>query len=1000
MLIGSGSENMRSKVMCWATIVSLTASCAWAGERAAVDYIDPMVGASTSAEYGEGKTFPGAATPFGLVQLSPDTVTGGDNGPGYSYEHKTIEGFSFTHMSGIGWYGDLGNFQVLAATGPLQTDREQAKSEFRHDEETARAGFYSVKLHRYGILAEMTTAPRAGILRFTYPESKTSRIQIDLHRRIGEKDRWKQFSKQHVRVVDDHTIEGWMYCPYEDGGWGRGGGHVTYTLHFCSQFSKPLTTFGIWDKEQVMPGRKEYEGKNLGFYTEFSTRAGEQVLMKSGISFVSAAGAKANLEHDIPDWGFERTCRQARDLWSAALEGLRIEGGSDTQKEAFFTALYHCQIDPRSTSDIDGRYLGADNRPHQSPTFTYRTIFSGWDVFRSQFPLLTIIAPKVVNDEINSLVQLADLSGRKYFERWEILNAYSGCMIGHPAVSVLADAYLKGIRDYDVAKAYQFAKNSVNMTYNKLGYHPGDISWTLEQAYYDHCAARLATALGHKDEATQFARRAMDYRNIYDPAVGNMHARRADGSWTAWRGKTAGGQGCVESNPYQQGWFVPHDVQGLINLMGRDYFLAYLTEFFERTPLSFQWNDYCNHSNEPVHHVPYLFVYAGQPWLTQKWTRIIMDHAYGPGVKGLCGNEDVGQMSAWYVLSAIGLHPVSPVNGVYILGSPLFEKVTVRLDPKYHRGKSFTVIAKGNSAKNIYIQSARLNGKELNRAWLTYREITDGGTLEFVMGPEPNRHWASAPESLPPSLSGQVECVKAEIAPLRAKASLPLRVTVTVRNPSNKPACALAPVMEDKRVLGQESVVVGPGQSRNVSISLRLQAEGKHHLSVLGIPCPGVQTIDDIRPAITSLVLAEGRRKIMLCFSKPLGRPTAEKTGNYQLDGAVPPKSAQLSANGTVVTLGFAQEMRRGGHRLSVHGVSDLTLSQNMMEPMECSFSTVDAVVRTYRSTTAWADLPTGAPSATDYADRHSGHGVTIRYVEGYAPPHQGAGREVTICPG
>ena len=756
---------MRTKVMSWATLLALTAASAWAAEKAAVDYVNPMVGASTSAEYGEGKTFPGAATPFGLVQLSPDTTTGGDNGPGYSYEHRTIEGFSFTHMSGIGWYGDLGNFQVMPAMGPLQTDRDRAKSEFRHDEETARAGYYSVMLRRYGILAEMTAAPRAGILRFTYPESKSSRIQIDLHRRIGEKDRWKQFSKQHIRLVDDHTIEGWMYCPHEDGGWGRGDGHVTYTLHFHARFSKPLTTFGIWDKDQAMPGRKEYEGKNVGFYAEFPTRNGEQVLMKAGISFVSVAGAKANLDHDIPDWDFERACRQARDLWSMALAGLRVEGGTDAQKEAFFTALYHCQIDPRSTSDVDGRYLGADNRVHQSPAFTYRTIFSGWDVFRSQFPLLTIIAPKIVNDEINSLVQLADLSGRKYFERWEILNAYSGCMIGHPAVSVLADAYSKGIRDYDVAMAYRFAKNSVNMTYNKLGYHPDDISWTLEQAYFDHCAARLAEALGHKDDAAEFSRRALDYGHIYDPAVGNMRARRADGSWAPWQGKTAGGQGCVESNPYQQGWFVPHDVQGLINLMGRDYFLAYLTEFFEKTPLSFKWNDYYNHANEPVHHAAYLFVYAGKPWLTQKWTRIIMDHAYGPGVKGLCGNEDVGQMSAWYVLSAMGLHPVSPVDGVYILGSPLFEKVTVRLDPKYHQGKNFTVIARGNSAKDVYIQSARLNGKELNRAWLNYREITGGGTLELVMGPEPNRHWASAPESVPPSLSGQRESVKGKPTP-------------------------------------------------------------------------------------------------------------------------------------------------------------------------------------------------------------------------------------------
>jgi hypothetical protein len=340
----------------------------------------------------------------------------------------------------------------------------------------------------------------------------------------------------------------------------------------------------------------------------------------------------------------------------------------------------------------------------------------------------------------------------------------------------------------------------------------------------------------------------------------------------------------------------------------------------------------------------------------------------------------------------MGLHPVSPVDGVYILGSPLFEKIAVRLDPKYHQGRSFTVIAKGNSARNVYIQSARLDGKELNRAWLTYREITAGGTLELVMGPQPNRHWASAPESVPPSLSGPAECVKAEITPLHAKTSRPLLARVTVRNPGDKPACAVVPVMEGSRLLGQESLLVGPGQSKEVSIALRLETEGKHHLSVLGIPCAEVETVDDVRPALVSLALTAGRRKILLSFSKPLARTAAESTGNYKLDGAAAPRSADLSPNGTMVALGFSQAVPWGSHRLAVREVSDLTSSRNVIEPVDLAFSTVDAVVRSYRSTTAWADLPTGAPSATDYADRHSGHGVTIRYVEGYAPPHRGAG--------
>jgi predicted alpha-1,2-mannosidase len=285
----------------------------------------------------------------------------------------------------------------------------------------------------------------------------------------------------------------------------------------------------------------------------------------------------------------------------------------------------------------------------------------------------------------------------------------------------------------------------------QLGFVPGSISETLENAYFDYSAGRFAEALGKTNDAARLINRSLNYTNIYDPAVGNMQAKNRDGSWTAWRGATTQGQGCVESNPYQQGWFVPQDVAGMIDLMGKDHFVSYLTEFFEKTPADFRWNNYYNHANEPVHHVPYLFVYAGEPWLTEKWVRFIMDHAYGPGIKGLCGNEDVGQMSAWYILSAMGLHPVTPVDGVYIIGSPLFKKVTVRLNPKYHKGKTFTVIAANNSAENIYIQSAKLNGKPLDRAWLRYDEIVAGGNLELEMAATPNKSWGAAPDELPPT---------------------------------------------------------------------------------------------------------------------------------------------------------------------------------------------------------------------------------------------------------
>ncbi len=747
-----------------------------------MDAVNPFIGASTSLEYGEGKTFPGAATPFGLVQLSPDTITGGDNGPGYSYEHTTIEGFSFTHMSGIGWYGDFGNFLVMPTTGKLHTQcgvkggGDGYRSRFRHETEVAKAGYYAVTLDDYQVRVEATAAPHAGILRFTFPENNQSRVQIDLARRIGGTS-----TRQYVEVVDDRTIQGWMKCPPEGGGWGNGDGQADYTVYFYAQFSRPLKQFGVWSAEipagwvrkrdevvsqrygdvvaqaKVLKGCKKMEGDHLGFFSEFATTNGEMVLQKTGISFVDVAGAKENLEHDIPGWDFDDVRAQARDLWEKAFANVSIKGGTASQRETFATAMYHALLDPRAYSDVNRNYTGADGKLHRANGFTYRTIFSGWDVFRSEFPLLTIIRPDVVNDTINSLIQQAELSGNGYLARWEIVAKESGCMLGDPAVSVFAEAYLKGIRGYDVQKAFRLCGQTVDFQgdngnhrkeYQELGFVPGSISLTLENAYFDYCAGRFAEALGKTNLAQRWMKRAQNYRNIYDPSVGNMHARNADGTWTKWEGATREGQGCVESNPYQQGWFVPQDPAGLIDLMGKDYFVSYLNQFFEKTPKTFSWNDYCNHANEPVHHTAYLFAYAGKPWLSQKWARVIMDHAYGPGVKGLCGNEDVGQMSAWYILSAIGFHPVSPVDGVYIIGSPLFDEATIKLDSHYYHGGEFTVKTRNNSAQNMYVQSAKLNGAPLNRDWLRHVEVAAGGVLELEMGPEPNKNWGSAPDVL------------------------------------------------------------------------------------------------------------------------------------------------------------------------------------------------------------------------------------------------------------
>jgi predicted alpha-1,2-mannosidase len=754
--------------------------------REAADFVNPLIGASTSQKLGEGKTFPGATTPFGLVQLSPDTMTGGDNAPGYSYEHTTIEGFSFTHMSGVGWYGDFGNLLTMPTTGPLQfaAGRPQHpdegwRSPFEHSTEAAQAGYYAVTLARYNIRAELSVAPHAGILRFTFPQSAESRVLVDLARRIGGTS-----TRQYVKVVGDDAIEGWVHCTPQDGGWGNGDGHVEYTLHFRTEFSEPLHEFGVVSidlpegrlqgpsglvsdyfltddyYDRVKNGRIlrnfiEQEGRHLVFFTQHPTRENQQVLTKTGVSFVSMEGARRNLHQDVPDWNFEQVRSRARALWNQALSSITIEGASGPQRTIFTTALYHAMIDPRDVADVDHKYVGADKQVSSSSAYTYRTIFSGWDVFRAEFPLLTILRPTVINDEVNTLLELAERSGRGYLERWEIMNSYSGCMDGDPGTSVILDAYAKGIRNFDVKKAYAACRQTAagtgagtnrpdNDFYQDNGYVPDQVSWTLDNTYYDWCVGRLAEYLGKTEDAKLFGARARNYRKVYDPGVGFMRAKRRNGQWLEWLGETEFGQGCTESNPLQQTWFVPHDIYGLIELMGKDRFATALEDMFEKTPATFGWNPYYNHSNEPVHHIAYLFVYAGQPWLTQKWVRRILEQAYHAEVNGICGNDDVGQMSAWYVMSALGFYPVCPGDNVYVLGSPLFQQAVIQLDPAWHKGKAFTVIAHDNSSTNSYVQSARLNGKSLERAWITHAEITSGGILEFVMGPRPNFKWGTS----------------------------------------------------------------------------------------------------------------------------------------------------------------------------------------------------------------------------------------------------------------
>lgn len=741
------------------------------------EYVNPFIGTSANTEQSLhvlGKTFPGATTPFGMTQVSPNTITGGDNGAGYGYEHKTIEGFAFTQMSGVGWYGDLGNFLVMPSNGNLQViagkenDPEKKGYRSEHDKalETASAGYYSTFLTKYNVKAEATASPHGGVLRFTYPENDKSRIQIDLARRVGGTS-----TTQYAEIVNDNAIRGWMKCTPEGGGWGDGDGHPDYTVFFYAELSKALGDYGFWsadipdnwsrkresvlsdtyqacvEQSRIIKGEKSLEGKHLGFFAEFPTGKEEEITLKVGISFCDMEGAEKNFNAELQHKTFDQIRQQASESWNQELSKIDIEGGSDDEKIIFYTALYHTMIDPRNMTDVDGRYPGGDKKIHQTTDFTKRTIFSGWDVFRSQFPLQTIINPRLVNDEINSLVTLAEESGRGYLERWEFLNAYSGCMVGNPAISLLADAYNKNIRNYDIEKAYQAAVRTSELIGNKeeIGYTPVEkgysISETLEYAYTDWCMAQLAKALNKTDDEKKYTRKALYYKNIFDSEDKLwFRPKKESGEWEEWpeNGRLTEGYGCTESNPYQQGWFVPHDMDGMTEIMGgKEKVIEDLESFFEKTPKNFLWNEYYNHSNEPVHHVPFMFNRLGVPWLTQKWTRYICENAYQNDIEGLAGNEDVGQMSAWYILTASGLHPVCPGETRYELTSPVFKKVTFRLKD----GKNFTVETKNNSQANQYIQRASLNGKNYEKCYIDHFDIIKGGKLILEMGDSPNTAW-------------------------------------------------------------------------------------------------------------------------------------------------------------------------------------------------------------------------------------------------------------------
>lgn len=723
-------------------------------------YVNTIIGTvgevNDKKSHGGGKTHPGACTPGGMVQLSPDTVTGGDNGTGYNYCMDTIEGFSFNHMSGIGWYGDMGNIQVMPITGetdlrsgsnrevPFTKGTKGWKSKFSHDSEKTEAGYYSVFLERYSVLTECTAAPHTGIMKITYPDNENAGLILNFSRRIGGKADF-----QEIRILNNRKIEGIVFCTPKGGGFGRGDGKISYNLSFVLELSEDAKEMRFFENEELKEeGLTEFNGEDVGLRLYFG-KCKAPVYLKCAIAYTDIDGARKNFT-ETEGFDFDVLRKNARDLWQNVFDCVDVEGTNETDLTIFYTCLYHVLLDPRSSTDVDGRF-SVDCKTYTDNTYTHRTMFSGWDVYRSEFPLLSLIRPDMVNDTVNSLLRIALLKNSS-FPKWELLGIDSACMVGDPGLIVVADAFTKGIRNYDIEKAYEIAKASVlcsdelfgkpfrtvhpkHEQYKNDAFHPERLSDTLEFLLASFTLSRFAKLLGKTDDEEFFRNRANRYNENYNKLLGFMAPRKKNGKFMFIKGRYDD-EGCVESNIFQQSWFVPYDVKGLARLFGEKRTIRLLETFFRKAKLGALWSEDYNHSNEPCHNITHYFSILGLPHRTQYWTRRVQKEAYRLGAFGFCGNEDVGQLSAWYVLSAIGFAQVCPAKPEYYINTPLFKKARIKLSKEYHSCNvcdTFTVLCDKDPLEFPYIEKIELNGKEIARDYLTYEEITAGGTLSLTL---------------------------------------------------------------------------------------------------------------------------------------------------------------------------------------------------------------------------------------------------------------------------
>jgi predicted alpha-1,2-mannosidase len=706
-----------------------------------VDYVDPFIGSG-----GHGHVFVGASVPFGAVQIGPNNINKGwDWCSGYHYSDSLIIGFSNLHLSGTG-IGDLGDVLIMPYTGEVRLNKGVQEyphggylSTFSHDNEIAKPGFYSVKMDN-GVKVELTATERVGFHRYYFPENEKAHIIIDL--KEGIRDRAAETS---ITQIDDYTLLGYRFST----GWAK-----EHKVFFAIRSSVPLLELKYFENDTLLDNNDE-ENKIVNALISFDSTPA-MVGLKVGISPVSSENALANIEAEIPDWDFDKVVASAHDKWDFELSKITVETKNEADKKIFYTSIFHSYIHPSLYNDFNGDYQGADNKTYTNPGFNIYTVFSLWDTYRSAHPLFTITQPERVNDFVNSMLAIYDEQG--YLPIWHLHGYETGTMVGISSIQVIAEAYLKGFRGFDAERAYEAIKTTSMLDIEGLNYLrelkaiPNDVGigrsvgQALELSVSDGSTALMAKALGKDDDFKHFSKRAKNYQLYYDESVGFFRGISSDGSWNPLFSPVSSTKPMIkdyaEGNAWQYLWLAPHDIPGLIDLLGgEDNFTMRLDSFFtiENTEDEIDNNltgligQYA-HGNEPSHHIAYLYAKAGQQWKTAEKVRYIMKEFYKDDPDGVIGNEDAGQMSAWYVLSSLGFYPVFPASSEYVFGSPLFDRATIRLP----EGRSFTIETENNSDENIYIRRVELNGEDYNKLTINHQDIMNGGVLKFVMGNRPN----------------------------------------------------------------------------------------------------------------------------------------------------------------------------------------------------------------------------------------------------------------------